>query len=96
MQRFGFPFTIILLRNACVLSCYFADLWFCKYMKVKELLIASAHDASFAKTISISYMCCGRLLGKSEEKNIATGLTRTSFSHNIDSGWNMLVTYLAG
>lgn len=67
MQRFGFPFTVIHLRNSCALSCYFAELWFFKYMNIKELLIASAHDASFAKTISISYMCRDRLLGKSEE-----------------------------
>lgn len=80
MQRFGFSFTIILLKFLC--SCYFANVWLSKYMNTKELLLDSLCSwCIFCKNVSISYVCCDRLLGKSEEKNTATGVTRTSPSH---------------
>lgn len=77
MQRFGFSFTIILLRISFAFSCYFADVWLSEYTSVKELLLDSlCLWCIFCETICVSYVCCGR----SGEKDAATGVPEHLFS----------------
>lgn len=81
MRRFGFSFTVILLRNSWAFSQY---LLMFDCMHIKELLLDSLCSCCiFFARPSPFPMCAGTdclLLGKNEEKNTATGVTKTSLS----------------